>query len=138
MLLAVLLLASCGGTAHATTLPAGLQRDDDVDRARQPDRGALRADGRVFVATKAGLVYTFDGIDDPTPTVFADLRAQVQDFWDRGLLGLAIAPDGRVFVAYSHDTGFGDTCPGARDRAARLQDRRRGSRGWTRPATRPC
>ena len=68
-------------------------------------------DGRVFVATKAGMIYTFDGVDDPTPTVFADLRDRVQDFWDRGLLGLAIAPDGRVFVAYSHDTGWGDSCP---------------------------
>ena len=35
----------------------------------------------------------------------------MQDFWDRGLLGLAIASDGRVFIAYSHDTGWGDSCP---------------------------
>ena len=68
--------------------------------------------GRVYVATKAGLIYTFDSIDDPTPTVFADLRDRVQDFWDRGLLGMAIDPGGRVFVAYSHDTGWGDSCPG--------------------------
>ena len=97
--------------------------------------------GRVFVATKAGMVYTFDSVDDPTPTVFADLRAQVQDFWDRGLLGLAIAPpDGRrVFVAYSHDSAGSGTPPGGGcDPAAAAARSTDGSRGWTRPATRPC
>ena len=74
-------------------------------------------DGRVFVATKAGVIYEFDSVDDPTPTVFANLSAEVHDFWDRGLLGMALDPkftSGRpyVYVLYSHDKQpWGDTCP---------------------------
>jgi glucose/arabinose dehydrogenase len=53
-----------------------------------------------------------------------DLHAQVQDFWDRGLLGLAVDPGfgsaGRnfVYVLYTHDhnpigtpASWGDGCP---------------------------
>src|SRR5215210_4567286 len=50
------------------------------------------SDGRVFVAEKSGVIKVFDDISDPTPTVFADLRNNVFDFWDRGLLGLALDP----------------------------------------------
>ena len=51
------------------------------------------SDGRVFVAEKSGLIKVFDSLADPTPTVFADLRTNVHNFWDRGLLGLALAPE---------------------------------------------
>ena len=95
----------------ATQLPAGFSETTVWTGLVNPTVVRFAPGGRVYVATKAGLIYTFDSVDDPTPTVFADLRAQVQDYWDRGLLGMAIAPDGRVFVAYSHDTGWGDTCP---------------------------
>jgi glucose/arabinose dehydrogenase len=50
-------------------------------------------DGRVFVAEKRGVVKVFDNLADRAPTVFADLRTQVHNFWDRGLLGLALHPD---------------------------------------------
>ena len=44
---------------------------------------------------------------DRTPTVFADLRTQVYNFWDRGCSGLALHPDfpvnPSVYVIYSHD-----------------------------------
>ena len=41
----------------------------------------------MFVAEKSGLVKVFDSLTDPTPTIFADLRTNVYNFWDRGLLG---------------------------------------------------
>jgi glucose/arabinose dehydrogenase/PKD repeat protein len=107
----VLALVSAGSARADTQLPTGFTESAVWSGLGNPTVVRFAPDGRVLVATKAGLIYRFDGVDDPTPTVFADLRAQVQDFWDRGLLGMAIAPDGRVFVAYSHDTGFGDTCP---------------------------
>ena len=44
------------------------------------------------MAQKNGLVKVYDSLDDPTPTVLADLRTQVDDYWDRGLLGLALPP----------------------------------------------
>ena len=55
-----------------------------------PTNVEFAPDGRVFVAEKSGIVKVFDSIFDPTPDVFADLSANVHNFWDRGLLGLAI------------------------------------------------
>ena len=55
----------------------------------------------MFVASKSGIINVFDSLDDTTPTQFADLRTRVHDFWDRGLLGLALDPgftSGRPYV----------------------------------------
>ncbi|MEA2362764.1 MAG: hypothetical protein QOD71_1909 [Thermoleophilaceae bacterium] len=72
-------------------------------------------DGRVFVAEKSGLVKVFDGLDDSTPAIFADLRDETYNFWDRGLLGLALDPSFPakpfVYVAYSYDASIGGTAP---------------------------
>ena len=44
--------------------------------------------------------------------MFADLRTNVHDFWDRGLLGLALDPgfptDPYVYVLYTYDHILGD------------------------------
>ena len=74
------------------------------------------ADGRVFVAEKSGVIKVFDDLNDPTATVYADLRNKVHDIWDRGLLGLALDPQfttGRPFVyaLYTHDAAIGGTAP---------------------------
>src|SRR5918995_516011 len=58
------------------------------------------------------------------PTQFVDLRSKVHDFWDRGLLGMALDPQfttGRpyVYVLYAYDKApdsilqprWGDGCP---------------------------
>jgi glucose/arabinose dehydrogenase len=97
----------------ATTLPDGFTETTVWSGLGSPTVLRFAPDGRVFVATKAGVISTFDGIDDATPTVFADLSSEVQDFWDRGLLGMAIQPTtGDVYVLYSHDEPqFGDNCP---------------------------
>jgi glucose/arabinose dehydrogenase/PKD repeat protein len=82
-------------------------------------------DGRVFVAEKSGLLKVFDSLSDTTPTTVADLRTNVHDFWDRGMLGLALHPDfpttPYVYVLYTYDFDplepsrpaprWGDTCP---------------------------
>ncbi len=64
-------------------------------------------DGSVFVAEKGGLVKVYDDLNDTTPTTFADLRINVHNYWDRGLLGLAVHPDypatPEVFVLYTYD-----------------------------------
>ncbi|HEX6473630.1 MAG TPA: NPCBM/NEW2 domain-containing protein, partial [Candidatus Limnocylindria bacterium] len=47
--------------------------------------------------------------------VFADLRTNVYNFWDRGLLGMALHPDfpntPRVYVLYTYDAEIGGTAP---------------------------
>ncbi|CRK59608.1 Cytochrome c551/c552 [Alloactinosynnema sp. L-07] len=72
-------------------------------------------DGRVFVAEKSGLVKVFDGLADTTPTIYADLRAKVHNFADRGLMSLVLAPtfptDPSVYVLYAHDAAIGGTAP---------------------------
>ncbi|MEQ1353553.1 MAG: PQQ-dependent sugar dehydrogenase [Candidatus Acidiferrum sp.] len=72
-------------------------------------------DGTILVAEKSGLIKQFDSLTDPTPTVVADLRIKVHNFWDRGLLGLAIDPNflinHYVYVVYSHDAPIGGIAP---------------------------
>jgi glucose/arabinose dehydrogenase/PKD repeat protein len=69
------------------------------------------SDGRVFVAEKRGVIKVFDSLTDTTPTVFADLNVNVYNFWDRGLLGMALAPnfpaDPYVYVLYTYDHMLG-------------------------------
>ena len=69
----------------------------------------------MFVAEKSGVIKVFDNLTDTTPTVFADLRTQVHNFWDRGLLGLALAPNFPtnpwVYVLYTFDAAIGGTAP---------------------------
>src|SRR5215471_4331347 len=50
-------------------------------------------DGRVFVAQKGGQLLEFDSLSDPTPTTILDLSGQTHDYWDRGMLGLALDPN---------------------------------------------
>ncbi|MBN2623324.1 MAG: PQQ-dependent sugar dehydrogenase, partial [Acidimicrobiales bacterium] len=96
-------------------LPAGFHDYVVFDGLDRPTAVEFSPDGRVFVAEKAGVVKAFDGIDDRTPTVVADLRTNVYNSWDRGLLGLALAPDfpadPSIFVAYTHDALPGGTAP---------------------------
>src|SRR5918996_617877 len=89
------------------TLPAGFQESIVFSGLTQPTAVRFASDGRVFVAEKSGLIKVFDGLADPTPTVFADLRTNVYNFWDRGLLGLALDPNfptnPSVYVLYAYD-----------------------------------
>ena len=78
--------------------------------------------GHIYVAEKSGRVRRYDHLGDPSAVVVADLRDQVHDYWDRGMLGLAIHPDyptqRSLFVFYTADAPpgqaapfWGDTCP---------------------------
>jgi glucose/arabinose dehydrogenase/PKD repeat protein len=73
----------------------------------QPTAVRFASDGRIFVAEKSGIIKVFDNLTDTSPTIFADLNVNVYNFWDRGLLGLALHPnfpaDPRVYVLYSYD-----------------------------------
>ena len=86
--------------------------------AASPTRpwSSFAPDGKVYVAEKSGLIKVFDGLGDPTPTVWADLRTKVHNFWDRGLLGMTLdfnyaAGYPWVYVLYTHDAAIGGTAP---------------------------
>ncbi|MEU3627890.1 PQQ-dependent sugar dehydrogenase [Amycolatopsis coloradensis] len=117
--LAVALVAAAPAQA---AVPAGFTDTVAIGGLSSPTTAAFAPDGRVFIAEKSGLVKVFDSLSDTTPTVFADLRPQTQDFWDRGLLGLAVDPAfparPYVYVSYTLDAvpggtppRWGDTCP---------------------------
>ncbi|MEI5673611.1 MULTISPECIES: PQQ-dependent sugar dehydrogenase [unclassified Nocardioides] len=115
--LVVGLLAPIGvpsGTAVADpVLPSGFQDRVVIGGLDQPTVVDFAADGTAFVGNQAGVISTvaragagFAG----TPAPFADLTRSVQNYWDRGLVGLAVDPAlgtgaGRdfVYVAYAYD-----------------------------------
>ena len=72
-------------------------------------------DGRVFVTEKSGLIWVYQNLLDTHPAVFADISANVHDYWDRGLLGFALDPrfpeQPYVYVEYSFNGGLFDDPP---------------------------
>ncbi len=109
--LGLLLLATSAVAEPA--LPEGFQDSVAIGNIEQPTNFRFAPDGRVFVAEKPGKILVFENIEDTTPEVFADLRTDVYDSGDRGLLGLALDPEfdeGRpyVYALYTYDHILGD------------------------------
>src|SRR4051812_5469820 len=125
--LATLAIHPAAAVAATPLVPVDPHFQDEVLLEHLDSPVAVRfappPDGRIFVAEKSGMVEAFDGPGDTTPTLVADLRDEVQDFWDRGLLGMALDPgfatNGRVYLLYTRDKPiggegpphWGDTCP---------------------------
>jgi glucose/arabinose dehydrogenase len=110
--------------AAAEAVPAGFSDNLVFGGLNLPTAIAFAPGGKVFVGEKSGIVKVFDSTSDATATQVVDLRSRVQDWWDRGLLGLAVDPGfgtaGRnfVYVLYTHDfnpegspASWGDGCP---------------------------
>jgi glucose/arabinose dehydrogenase len=112
---AILVLLVAVSAKAVSTLPSGFQEEVVFSGLTNPTAVEFSEDGRIFVAEKSGLIKVYDGLSDTTPTTFADLRTNVYNFWDRGLLGLALAPnfptDPHVYVLYTHDAAIGGTAP---------------------------
>jgi glucose/arabinose dehydrogenase len=103
--------------ASATTLPAGFEETTVLPAAGSPKPQdiAIAPNGRVFVAEKTGIIRTFDSVDDPTATTFADLRTQVHNYGSRGLQSIVVDPGfpGKpyVYVYYNRDAPIGGSAP---------------------------
>jgi len=73
------------------------------------------SDGRVFVAQKDGRILVFQSLSDGNPALFADLRTNVHNFGNRGLLGMALDPNfpsvPYVYVFYTYDAPIGGVAP---------------------------
>jgi glucose/arabinose dehydrogenase len=114
-LLAAVGLPPVARPAAATVLPSGFQEQIVLAGLNHPTNVEFSPDRRVFVAEKAGRIKVFDDVTDTTATLFADLSDQVFGVYDRGLLGLALAPtfpvDPRVFVLYTRDAPPGQAAP---------------------------
>jgi glucose/arabinose dehydrogenase len=107
VLLAAALLLPAAARADVA-LPAGFSESTPWNHLDDPTAIRFAPDGHVYVTGKGGLVYQFDGLNDPTPSIYADLRTNVHHGWDRGLLGLAVDAQSRVFVSYTYDKAPGD------------------------------
>jgi PKD repeat protein len=107
------LVVGTAPAAGAATLPAGFREEITLSGLTNPTVVRFVPDGRVFVAEKGGRIKVFDSLSDTTPTVFADLSTNVHNFWDRGLLGMTLAPnfpsDPYVYVLYTYDHVLGSS-----------------------------
>jgi glucose/arabinose dehydrogenase len=93
--------------AYSATLPTGFSESVVFSGLVGPTSVHFSPDGRVFVTEKSGLIKVFPSLSATTPTVFHDLRTNVHNFWDRGLMGLALHPSfptvPSVYVIYTYD-----------------------------------
>ncbi|MDP9223258.1 MAG: PQQ-dependent sugar dehydrogenase [Actinomycetota bacterium] len=114
-LLAVGMLTVASGPSAEAAVPPGFSDTPVISGLTNPTAVQFTSDGRVFVAQKNGRILVYDGLTDTTPTLFADLSTEVDDFWDRGLLGMALPPsfptDRSVYVLYTFDAAIGGTAP---------------------------
>ncbi|SHG83130.1 PA14 domain-containing protein [Geodermatophilus nigrescens] len=117
----LLVVAACLAVVGTSAAPAaaapqaGFTDTTAFSGLVNPTAVRFAPDGRVFVAEKRGTIQMFDGLGDTTATQVADLRTEVHNFWDRGLLGLAVDPGfpGRpyLYALYTFDGPVGGTAP---------------------------
>ena len=115
VLAATLTLTADASAQTQATVPPNFQETVVFSDLTEPTTARFSPDGRVFVAEKSGLIRVYDSLSDPTPATFANLSATVHNFWDRGLLGMTLAPDfpadPSVYVLYTYDAAIGGTAP---------------------------
>jgi glucose/arabinose dehydrogenase len=116
---------STAPTAPAVTaVPSGFADTAAFSGLNLPTAVAFAPDGKVYVAEKRGTIKVYPSLSLDSATQVTDLQAQTQDYWDRGLLGLAVDPGfgtaghNFIYVLYTHDhnpignpASWGDTCP---------------------------
>ncbi|HEV8649910.1 MAG TPA: PA14 domain-containing protein [Actinomycetes bacterium] len=115
-LLFVLLTPLAAGAAP--TLPDGFSDEVAFTGLTNPVNVEF-ASGKVYVAEKGGEIKVFDGLTDTTPdTLGTGLEPQVHNFWDRGMLGMAVDPQfparPYIYVLYTYDHILGDPNPAPR------------------------
>jgi LPXTG-site transpeptidase (sortase) family protein len=102
----------------APAFPTGFVSEAVVTNLTGPTTIAFAPDGRMFIGQKDGRVRIFqNGV--LLPTDFINISSQVNNYWDRGMLGLAIHPDfpntPYVYLLYTYDPpGTIDNGGGAR------------------------
>src|SRR6476659_1313887 len=115
ILLAAFVPQSGTTPAAASTLPSGFRDSVVLSGLVNPTVLQFAPDGRIFVGQKNGVIKVFQSLTDTNPVTVADLSSEVDDYWDRGLLGLALDPNfpasPYVYVLYAYDAPPGGTAP---------------------------
>ncbi len=101
--------------AAPSQVPENFAEEVVLSGLNQPTNVEFAGDGSILVAEKSGVIKRFESIDDTTAEVIADLRPRVHNYWDRGLIGMALHPnypaDPRIYVHYTYDAPIGGTAP---------------------------
>ena len=98
--------AARSSSRAAMAAPLGFQPQTVVSGLNLPTSFAFTPDGRIFIAEKNGAVRVFkNGALLATPLI--DISAKVNNYWDRGLIGMALDPNfttnGFVYLLYPYD-----------------------------------
>jgi glucose/arabinose dehydrogenase len=108
-------LALVPSPAGASTEPPGFHDSVALSGLNNPTVVQFASDGRIFVGQKNGVIKVFQSLTDTNPVTVADLSGEVDDYWDRGLLGLALDPNfpasPYIYVLYAYDAPIGGTAP---------------------------
>ncbi|HYO55548.1 PQQ-dependent sugar dehydrogenase [Archangium sp.] len=93
-------------TVQNSALPSGFSDEVFISGLEVPTNFVSLPDGRFFIAEKSGVVRVYEqGALLPTPLL--DIRDQVNDYQDRGLMGLAVDPEfpanGFIYLLYTYD-----------------------------------
>jgi len=105
----VLLLAGTAVTAAAAnpaTLQAGFSQTVVASGSNFPTAFAFLPDGRILINEKHGLVRIYkNGTLLASPAI--DITSKVNDYWDHGLLGIAVDPkfatNGYIYLLYTYE-----------------------------------
>lgn len=91
--LALLTVAGLVWTLSAAAEPpAEFTRQTAWTGLTYPTALALASNGHAFIANQRGDIRASEGFGQPTQ-LLEDMRGDVHDYWDRGLLGLAVHPE---------------------------------------------
>lgn len=119
-------LAAAATPAAAGGPPAGFSEQVVMTGLTNPTKLVFAPDGRILIAQKNGIIKIYDSLSDTTPTTFADLRTNVFNYGDFGILGMTVAPnfptDPYVYVSYTYDGVIGGSAPTYNDQCASLGD----------------
>jgi len=118
-LVAFLSITPTGQVQAAISLPAGFITETVVAGLTYPTTIAFAPDGRIFIGQKSGIVRVFEN-GTLLPVPFINISSQVNNYWDRGLLGVAIHPNfpdtPYVYLLYTYDPpGAPDNGSGSRN-----------------------
>ena len=113
---------AAGAQPHAAHRLRG--REGDRPRLSEATSVAFAPDGTAFLALKTGIIKSFDYNSGTgtfenwtTATNFADLTTNVNNYWDRGLTGIALDPQfgtaghNFVYVNYTYNRDPRDVTP---------------------------
>ncbi len=98
------LWAGAVNVGQVMALPPGFVEEDVLTALVDPVGVTFSPDGRMFAWEKAGRVWI---VENGVPRLLLDISTEVLDWWDHGLLGLALDPDfsanGHIYLLYAVD-----------------------------------